>query len=257
MITKNNLDKESRRQIFGIQQMSLAMAGWPKEEWQKIDERMLFLTIHVPHKDDIPNLVGLVYTKIRKSLGFADSNAKIAMIAGADIGGTRNHAVGLADDSLPHIHAIVILPTNLVCKQNEGSWSSIKEGIKSSILEIRETRNLKIDKPVYVEKMSFDDQNVFNSIDYILKAGKNYTDDVGSAPAYFIFPFEQLRQHQKAKCECKKLRLSMHFARSNVFQYPKNQDSMVFEDDVRAAYFDAANDQEKRLIYRRLCHLIN
>ncbi|WP_460272482.1 hypothetical protein [Celeribacter sp. ULVN23_4] len=258
MITKRNLDRESRKTIFGIQILSLAIAHWPKEEWKNIDQRMLFLTVHVPQQDQIEELMNVTYSKVRKVFGFKDKNTEIAMISAGDLKGTRHHAVGLTDDDGPHFHAIVILP-NFLVQQHGFDWCHIEREICLSILEIKEIKQLfglGGLLPVHVERMSFDDRDVFTAIDYVLKAGKNYTQLMGNNSAHLIFPFEQFSIGKREHLNEERVRLNMHLLRESFFQFPQNLTVRPFEEEAIDRFFASKSDVEKQEVFQKLYRLI-
>ncbi|MBW6418290.1 hypothetical protein [Celeribacter sp. PS-C1] len=244
MILLNNqkLKKTEIDRIHAQQALASAVAHWPSDELQGLDDRVIFLTVHVATRDEIQTVIPGIYLKIRKAFGFKDRpiNQRISFIAAGDFRGTRNNAVGCFDFEAPHIHGIIILPKALA-PEDDDNWEAVLEELRRVIAELEEVFNMmrlgREEVVVDLRKAVFDRSDLQNLILYTTKADRKYFDVFGDLTKCRIFPLEDIRngyrlQHAKVEIE---YRTRLHLERDKLYAQVANQRFDRFETEHLSA----------------------
>ncbi|MDF1726338.1 MAG: hypothetical protein P1U53_01185 [Sulfitobacter sp.] len=157
-----------------------------EKELSGIDSRAYFATCPLLKKPDTCDLHRIIYTKIRKSIGFIDTQSDqiTGIISALDVNGTRNNCVDFGACDW-HFHFIILFSKS-VYRKIEAHPEGIKDRIKYSLSK---TREVAADRQIYVEKLD-NRKSIFETIDYALKLDDKMGDRFGTISMPVVFPFE-------------------------------------------------------------------
>ena len=262
MLSHQKLSKMEIDRIHAQQILASAVAHWPSDELHGLDNRVIFLTVHVATRDEVQTVIRGIYAKIRKTFGFKDRSIdqRISFIAAGDFRGTRNNAVGCFDFEAPHIHGIIILPKALAPEDND-DWQAVLEELRKAIAELEEVFNMirlgREEVVVDLRKAVFDEYDLQNLILYATKADRNYFDVFGDLTTCRIFPLENIRasyrpEHSKVEIE---YRARLHLERDKLYAQAANQRFDLFE-TAHLSAMNARDEATRQKAQARFMHYI-
>lgn len=161
-VTKNTVT--TSKQLFQCQ--SIIRSITHLDDISEIDKRMLFLTVNVENKHHLENIHKRIYTRINDyitSEAYKISPISPAMILTDDVEGSRNNKPQLVKPIAPHMHGLVIAPSNIKITD------TFIVGMEHAIAELGEIRNI---SPTWIVDISISNRTHF--IDVFISSLKQH-----------------------------------------------------------------------------------
>ena len=150
-VTKNTLT--TSKQLLQCQ--SIIRSITHLDDISDIDKRMLFLTVNVENKYHLENIHKRIYMRINDYItteAYKISPISPAMILTDDVEGSRNNKPQLVNPIAPHMHRLVIAPSNIKITD------SFIAGMERAIAELGEIRNI---SPTWIVSISISNKTHF------------------------------------------------------------------------------------------------